>query len=422
MTANRFEDLDEHTGAVMCYTSGTTGRSKGVLYSHRSLVLHSFASALPDVIDLGESSRVLAVVPMFHANAWGLPFTCALVGATQVLPGPHLDPASIIELLESEQVTHGAGVPTIWHALLAHLDAGPRRDLSALRLLLVGGAAIPEATIRAFEQRHGLKVVHAWGMTETAPLGSVSRVPSELDGASEDVATPGGRGRGGQPRSWRCARAARTAALVPWDDHTMGELEVRGHWVAGAYYPGDEAADRWTDDGWFRTGDIVTIGPTGCLSIQDRAKDLVKSGRRVDQHGRPRVAAAGAPGRRRGGRGRRAAPAVGRAAARGRRAETGRHADARGAPRAPRAARREVVAAGWRWCSSRPCRAPGRASTRRTSCARLTRTSTPPCSSNARAASSRPDAGPAGAALRQSRRRLRTSASSSVKSTGFVRW
>jgi fatty-acyl-CoA synthase len=273
-----FEDLDENTGAVMCYTSGTTGRSKGVLYSHRSLVLHSFGSALPDVMDIGEASRVLAVVPMFHANAWGLPFTCALVGATQVLPGPHLDPASIIELLESEHVTHGAGVPTIWHALLARLDARPGHDLSSLRVLLVGGAAIPEATIRAFEERHRLKVVHAWGMTETAPLGSVSRVPSELEGASDDVKYAW-RARQGRPAALVEIRArAEDGALVPWDDHTMGELEVRGNWIAGAYYPGDEAPDRWTSDGWFRTGDIVTIGPTGCLSMQDRAKDLVKSG------------------------------------------------------------------------------------------------------------------------------------------------
>jgi fatty-acyl-CoA synthase len=273
-----FEELDERTGAVMCYTSGTTGRSKGVLYSHRSLVLHSVAEALPDALNLGECARVLAVVPMFHANAWGLPFSCALVGATQVLPGPHLDPASIVELLESERVTHAAGVPTIWHALLRHLDERPGRDLSALRELIVGGAAIPEATIRAFSERHGLEIVHAWGMTETTPFGSASRVPSELAGASDDVKYAW-RAKQGRPAPFVDVRArAEDGSLVPWDDHTMGELEVRGNWVAGAYYPGDEAPDRWTNDGWFRTGDIVTIGPTGCLSIQDRSKDLVKSG------------------------------------------------------------------------------------------------------------------------------------------------
>jgi len=262
----------------MCYTSGTTGRSKGVLYSHRALVLHSLASALPDVMGLGESDRVLAVVPMFHANAWGLPFTCALIGATQVLPGACLDPASIVALLESERVTHTFGVPTICHALLAYLDQHPGRDLSALRSMLVGGAAIPEATVRAFDTRHGVRIVHAWGMTETAPLGSVSHVPSELGDSAPDTQYAW-RARQGRPAPLVEIRGrGEDGALIPWDDHTMGELEVRGPWVAGAYYPGNEAPDRWTHDGWFRTGDIVTIGATGCLTIQDRAKDLVKSG------------------------------------------------------------------------------------------------------------------------------------------------
>jgi len=215
---------------------------------------------------------------MFHANAWGLPFTCGLIGATQVLPGPYLDPASIVDLLESERVTHAAGVPTIWHGLLRYLDErrGPR--LSALRVLIVGGAAMPEASIRAFEERHGLKVVHAWGMTETTPLGSISRVPSELEDASAD-ARYAWRATQGRPAPLIEVRARRDdGSLAPWDDHTMGELEVRGPWVSAAYYPGDECVDRWTADGWFRTGDIVTIGPTGCLTIKDRAKDLVKSG------------------------------------------------------------------------------------------------------------------------------------------------
>ncbi|MGV3516919.1 long-chain fatty acid--CoA ligase [Luteitalea sp.] len=273
-----FEDVDEQTGAVLCYTSGTTGRSKGVLYSHRALVLHSFAEALPDMLDLAEASRVLAVVPMFHANAWGLPFACALVGATQILPGPYLDAASIVSLLESERVTHTAGVPTIAHALLAHLDQHPGHDLSALRLMLVGGAAMPETTIRAFDDRHGVTIIHAWGMTETAPLGTISRVPSELADASanEQYAWRATQGRPGPFVEVRAR--AEDGALVPWDDEAMGELEVRGPWVASAYYPGDDAPYRWTDDGWFRTGDIVTIEKTGRLTIHDRAKDLVKSG------------------------------------------------------------------------------------------------------------------------------------------------
>ena len=273
-----FDDIDEQSAAVMCYTSGTTGRPKGVLYSHRSLVLHSLASALPDAMDLGEAARVLAAVPMFHANAWGLPFTCAMVGATQVLPGPYLDAASIVDLLVSERVTHTFGVPTICHALLRELDEHPERDVASLRMMLVGGAAIPEATVRAFDARHGVQIVHAWGMTETSPMGTVSRVPSELADASE-AERYAWRARQGRPAPLVEIRGrAEDGTLIPWDDRVMGELEVRGPWVAGAYYPGDEARDRWTHDGWLRTGDIVTIGPSGCLTIQDRAKDLVKSG------------------------------------------------------------------------------------------------------------------------------------------------
>jgi fatty-acyl-CoA synthase len=275
--APEFDTIDENRGAVMCYTSGTTGRPKGVVYSHRALVLHSLGSALPDCLDLSESDTVLAVVPMFHANAWGLPFSCALVGASQVLPGPYLDPASLVELFESRRVTVSAGVPTIWHGLLKYLDANPGRDLSALRQLIVGGAAIPEATIRAFETRHGLRVVHAWGMTETTPLGSVSRVPSELADAPADDQYAW-RATQGRPAPLVEVRARGDAGLVPWDGKTMGELEVRGPWVAAAYYESPESAGRWTSDGWFRTGDVVTIGPTGNITIQDRAKDLVKSG------------------------------------------------------------------------------------------------------------------------------------------------
>ena len=272
-----FEERDERAAAVMCYTSGTTGRPKGVVYSHRSLVLHTLAAALPDAMDLRESDVALAVVPMFHANAWGLPFVCGLLGTSQVLPGPHLDPASIVELLEAERVTFTAGVPTIWHALLKYLDEHPGHRLSSIRTMLVGGAAIPESTVRAFETRHGLRIVHAWGMTETSPLGSVSRVPSELQGASPDVRYAW-RVKQGRPAPLVEIRARGDEGLVPWDGATPGELEVRGPWVAAAYYPGDEAPDRWTEDGWFRTGDVVTIEPTGCLTIQDRAKDLVKSG------------------------------------------------------------------------------------------------------------------------------------------------
>ena len=309
--SDAFDDVDEQSAAVMCYTSGTTGRSKGVLYSHRSLVLHSFAAALPDMMDLGESSRVLGVVPMFHANAWGLPFACALVGATQVLPGPYLDAASIVALLETERVTHTFGVPTIAHALLHHLDAHPSHDLSALRILLVGGAAIPEATIRAFDARHGIRVVHAWGMTETAPLGSINRLPTELADAPED-AQFAWRAKQGRPAPFVEVRArADDGSLVPWDDVAMGELEVRGPWVAAAYYPGDEATDRWTEDGWFRTGDIVTIGADRLPDDLRPRQGPGEVGRRVDQHRRPRVCVDRASSDRRSGRDRGAARALG---------------------------------------------------------------------------------------------------------------
>jgi fatty-acyl-CoA synthase len=200
-----------------------------------------------------------------------------MLGSGQVLPGPHLDPASLVELFESQRVTLAAGVPTIWHGVLKYLDEHPGHDLSSLRAMIVGGAAIPESTVRAFDQRHGLQIVHAWGMTETSPLGSVSRVPSELRTAPSDDQYAW-RATQGRPAPLVEIRARGEEGLVPWDGTTMGELEVRGPWVAAAYYPGDVAPDRWTDDGWFRTGDIATIAPSGCVTIQDRAKDLVKSG------------------------------------------------------------------------------------------------------------------------------------------------
>jgi fatty-acyl-CoA synthase len=215
---------------------------------------------------------------MFHANAWGFPFTCTLVGAKQVFPGPHLDPESLLDAFVQEQVTVTGGVPTIWMGILQLLDANPGGwDLSRIRSMIVGGSAAPRALIEGFEQRHGLHVTHAWGMTEMAPLGTVSALSSREQAlpAEQQFAY---RAKQGTPAPFVEIRARGPEGLVPWDGETMGELEVRGVWIASAYYEAPEAADRWTDDGWFKTGDVVTIEPNGYIEIKDRAKDLVKSG------------------------------------------------------------------------------------------------------------------------------------------------
>lgn len=273
-----YPDLDERSAAAMSYTSGTTGRPKGVLYSHRALVLHSLGAGLAESLAISGRDTVMPVVPMFHVNAWGLPFVCVMVGAKQVLPGPHLDPQSLVDLLARERVTVTAGVPTIWLGILQTLDrAETPPDLSALRSMVVGGAAAPPAMIEGFEKRHGLRVIHAWGMTETTPLGTVSNLPPELDQASEEEKFRS-RARQGIPMPLVEIRARGESGLVPWDGKTPGELELRGAWVASAYYRSDEQAGRFTADGWFCTGDIVTIDAAGSVQIQDRIKDVIKSG------------------------------------------------------------------------------------------------------------------------------------------------
>ena len=271
-----YRDLDERSAAAMCYTSGTTGRPKGVLYSHRAIAVHALTAG--GLLGLTEGDTVLPVVPMFHANAWCFPFTCTLIGAKQVLPGPHLDPPSLLEAFEHERVTVAAGVPTIWLGILQALDANPGGwDLSALRTMTVGGSAPPRAMIEAFQERHGLHVTHGWGMTEMSPIGTISGAPGQEQGLS-GAAAYDRRAMQGPPIPFVEIRARGAEGLVAWDGATMGELEVRGVAVASAYYEAPESADRWTDDGWFRTGDIVTIGRDGYVQVQDRAKDLVKSG------------------------------------------------------------------------------------------------------------------------------------------------
>jgi fatty-acyl-CoA synthase len=276
----RFEypDVDENDAAAMCYTSGTTGRPKGALYSHRAICLHSMASAMTDMLGIAEHDVVMPVVPMFHVNAWGLPFTCTLVGAKQVLPGPHLDPESLLEDMANERVTVTAGVPTIFFGVLRQLDEDPDAyDLSSVRAMIIGGSAAPEGMIRAFDDRHGLHVLHAWGMTETTPLGTVCKLSSKMDEEPEDERYRI-RATQGLPGAFIEVRARGDEGFVPWDGESMGELEVRGPWVSGAYFNTEEGSDKFTDDGWFRTGDIVTIEPSGYVEIQDRTKDLIKSG------------------------------------------------------------------------------------------------------------------------------------------------
>jgi fatty-acyl-CoA synthase len=244
-----------------------------------------------DGLGISESETVMPVVPMFHVNAWGLPFSAVLNGANLVLPGPCLDAASLLELCDRERVTFAAGVPTVWFGVLAALDSKPGAyDMKCLRTIMTGGAAAPVSLIQSFEQRHGLRIVHAWGMTEAAPVGSVCWAPSDLENAP-----PGERyayrSKQGPPVPLVEFRARSEQGLAPWDGQTMGELEMRGPWVARAYYKGEgegtgkgeeesraDVDDRFTDDGWFKTGDIVTISPRGCIDIRDRSKDLVKSG------------------------------------------------------------------------------------------------------------------------------------------------
>ncbi|GIW38591.1 MAG: long-chain-fatty-acid--CoA ligase [Meiothermus sp.] len=267
--------LDERDAAGMCYTSGTTGKPKGVVYSHRSIALHSLASALPDALNLAGHDVLLPVVPMFHVLAWGLPFTGVMAGSKMVLPGPHLDPVSLLDLFESEQVTKTAGVPTIWLGVLQALEKEPTRWKLKPMEMVVGGSAAPEAMIRAFD-RLGHTVLHAWGMTEMSPLGTVSRLKRHLRG--DPALEYRYRAQQGLPTPWVEIRAVGEQGVVPWDGQSLGELQVRGPWVAASYYNLEEESDKWTPDGWFRTGDVVAIDPEGYIRIADRTKDLIKSG------------------------------------------------------------------------------------------------------------------------------------------------
>lgn len=269
---------DEYAAAFMCYTSGTTGRPKGVLYSHRSIVLHAM-SFLASCTDIGINERdvVLPVVPMFHASAWGLPYTCAFTGATQVLPGPYLDAVNLLQLYESERVTLTAGVPTVWLSVLRELDTNPGRYTLSLRTIFVGGSSAPRFMVQAFDERYNIHLLHTWGMTELSPLGTTNVVDNETDKLTKEEQYDRAM-KQGLPVPFVEIRARNESQLIPWDGISMGELEVRGPWVIASYHNDANPEGKFTPDGWFRTGDIVTIDERGYIEIKDRSKDVIKSG------------------------------------------------------------------------------------------------------------------------------------------------
>jgi len=259
-----FPELDERSAAAMCYTSGTTGRPKGVVYSHRSTLLHSLAAGQPDAMDIRQADSITPVVPMFHANAWGIPYTATMAGARQVYPGPRMTPEDLAELIAEEGVTWTAGVPTIWQGLL-QLDPPP--DLSKVRQIMSGGSAVPAHLIQAYDERFGVKMIQGWGMTETSPLASMSRVPADYDLSDEE-----------QLAVRACAGRIQPLVDFRIDEESGGELQVRGPWIASAYYKDPATGEKFTEDGWLRTGDVAELCHGSYLKLVDRTKDLVKSG------------------------------------------------------------------------------------------------------------------------------------------------
>jgi fatty-acyl-CoA synthase len=279
----RYPPIGENDGAAMCFTSGTTGFSKGVIYSHRALVLHSFACGLGEVFGMGHFDTVLPVAPMFHANAWGLPFACTMLGARLVLPGPNVDPESILDLMLQERVTISCGVPTVWLGVLEALEKNPARwKFDAPIRVVCGGTAPPLELIRKLDG-FGLQIKHLWGMTETTPIGTSGGLRPHMRDWPEDKKYET-RSKQGWPspfveiRLMRPDGPAGEPCEAPWDGVSSGEIEIRGPWVAASYYNSPDQAHRWTADGWFRTGDVAAMDEDGYVKIVDRAKDLVKSG------------------------------------------------------------------------------------------------------------------------------------------------
>jgi fatty-acyl-CoA synthase len=269
-------EIDERAAAAMCYTSGTTGNPKGVVYSHRSTVIHSLVAALPNNVGISERDAIMYAVPMFHANAWGIPYAAALSGAGQVFSDRFLDPQRVLELLDNEGVTITAGVPTIWIGLLALLEKTGRK-LPKLRQILCGGSAAPPALIAGLK-KHGVFLLHAWGMTETSPLASLTRVKPGMESApeAEQLRIMAKQGRIVPTVECRIVNMDDGREL-PWDGVAFGELQVRGPYITGTYYNDPTASEKFMD-GWLRTGDVATIDPDGYIQLVDRTKDLVKSG------------------------------------------------------------------------------------------------------------------------------------------------
>ncbi|ORW01984.1 long-chain fatty acid--CoA ligase [Mycobacterium kyorinense] len=266
-------DIDENSAAAMCYTSGTTGDPKGVVYSHRSSYLHTMAACTTNGIGVGSSDCVLPIVPMFHANAWGLPYAALMAGADLVLPDRHLDAKSLVDMVEKLRPTVAGAVPTIWNDVLHYLDRDPDHDMSSLRLVACGGSAVPVSLMRTFEEKHGVQIRQLWGMTETSPMATMAWPPP---GTADDQHWPL-RATQGQPV---CGVEARIVDddnnVLPNDGDAVGELEVRGPWITGSYYRGADQSK--FESGWLRTGDVGRIDERGFITLTDRAKDVIKSG------------------------------------------------------------------------------------------------------------------------------------------------